>query len=102
MLGHANVALGRLGRHAREAKVGDLEVAGLGEQKVGGLEVAMKNAVVVHELEPLQKLVQKVTVVLGGELLWALDQLVQVRVHEFHRDVELVLLVADLEDEEGM
>ena len=56
----------------------------------------MEHSIIVHELEPLQQLVQKVTMMLGGELLWALDQLVQVSVHKLHRNVELVLLVADL------
>ena len=62
MLRHHRRAL--VGDLAREAEVGDAQVAVLGHEQVGGLEVAVDDAVVVRKAEATQELEEEVLEVL--------------------------------------
>ena len=83
-LGHSAVVL-----HA-PAKVAYLQIAIGVHQQVAGLQVAVQDATGVQVLEAAQDLVNEELDVLVREGLVGLDDLTQVRLHQFGNNVDLV------------
>ena len=82
---------------ARQPEVGDLDELGAVAQQVLGLEVAMKEAVLVHVGEALHHLEDDVAHGrLREQVVASLHQLVQVLVHELEYHVQIVVLTYDL------
>lgn len=102
-LGGAVPARDHVLRHGRgvlrdlpcQAEVGDDQVARLGHQQVGGLQVPVDDAVRVGEAQAAQQLEHEVLEVRVLQRLRALDDAVQVRVQQLHDEVDLVVVDVD-------
>mmetsp|Transcript_12513 Transcript_12513/g.31213 ORF Transcript_12513/g.31213 Transcript_12513/m.31213 type:complete len:241 (+) Transcript_12513:871-1593(+) len=74
---------------ARQAEVGDLQVAIGVEQQVGRLQVSMDHVGRVHVLQPTQDLIDKPLAMVFRERLWRADDAMHVRVHDVAHEVEV-------------
>ena len=94
VLGEAEVLRLGLGvDRPREAEVADLEVAVLVDEEVARLEVAVEHVREVDRVDAAEDLVQEVLVVLVGQGLLRVDDVVEVGVHQLGDDVHVLPLL---------
>ena len=97
---HHHVAAGQLGGdEAGETEIENLDHAVIGDEDVGGLDVAVDDAVDVRVVEPFADIDRDVQLAAHAQLLRAGHALLQILpLEELHREVGLTLVLAEVVD----